>query len=324
MVTKIRNKQVVTIGGGTGNFTLLTGLRNYPLDLSVIVSMADNGGSTGLLRDELGVLPPGDIRQCLVALSSSDKTMRTLMNYRFSGGKLSGHNFGNLFLSALEKTTGSFDRAIDEAAKILRINGRVIPVTLDNIQLVAYLRNGQIVRGEHTIEYKNLSNLKKIALEPKAKANPKAIEAIKNADMIIIAPGDLYQSIIPNLLVSGIVSAIQESKAKKIYVCNLMTKPKHTDGYSVKDFSNHIELYLKSKLDFIIYNNKLPSNKLITRYAEEGERPVSIDQGLDKRRFIGKDLISRKIAQPTKGDLIQRNLIRHNPQKIAETIVSLL
>ncbi|KKU11671.1 MAG: hypothetical protein UX16_C0008G0012 [Parcubacteria group bacterium GW2011_GWB1_45_7] len=324
MTKQSKNKKVVVLGGGTGNFTMLTGLKKHPLDISVIVSMVDTGGSTGVLRDELGVLPPGDIRQCLVALSRSDEVMRELMNYRFASGNLKGHNFGNLFLSALEKSTGSFDKAIEVASEILRIDGRVIPATLEDVQLVAYLEDGKVVRGEHTIEYQDLKNLKKIVIEPGIKANPKAVKAILDADVVVISPGDFYQSIIPNLLVRGIPEAITKSKAKTIFMCNLMTKAVHTDGYSVADFTRRIEFYMKGRVDFVIYNNKKPSTKLITRYAKKGERPVKVGKDLPKSKFIGGDLVSKKIAKQTKGDLLKRNFIRHDSEKVAKIIVSLL
>lgn len=319
-----QKKKVVVIGGGTGNFTILTGLKKHPLELSAIVSMADNGGSSGVLRDELGVLPPGDIRQCLVALSSSDRTMRELINYRFSKGTLKGHSFGNLLLSALEKSMGSFDKAIEAASEILRIEGRVIPVTLANTHLVAYLKGGKIVHGEHTIEFANLTDLKRLTLEPSAKANPKAKEAIKQADLIVIAPGDFYQSIVPNFLVRGIRTSINQSRAKKVYICNLMTKEKHTSNFGVKDFAEKLESYMGSDLDFIIYNNRKPDEKLIRRYAEENEHPVKIETRLPKPKFIGGDLLSKQIAKSVKGDPIRRNLIRHDSDKVAKIIVSLL
>ncbi|KKT22060.1 MAG: hypothetical protein UW08_C0019G0009 [Parcubacteria group bacterium GW2011_GWB1_43_8b] len=319
-----KKKKVVVIGGGTGNFTLLMGLKKYPVELCAIVSMADNGGSSGILRDELGVLPPGDIRQCLVALSSSDRVMRELINYRFTEGKLRGHNFGNLLLSALEKSSGSFDKAIEAASEILRIEGKVIPVTLTNTNLIAYFSNGKVIRGEHTIEFANLSNLKKLTLEPKAKANPKAIQAIKQADVIVIAPGDFYQSIVPNFLVKGIPEAMRMSRAKKVYVCNLMTKQQHTSGFGVKDFVSNLESYMGSAVDFVIYNNKAPNPALIRRYAEENEYPVKAEYRLPKPKFIGADLLSRQIANSVKGDLLRRNLIRHDSNKIAKMIVSLL
>ncbi len=324
MAKQARKKKVVVLGGGTGNFTILNGLKKHPLDISVIVSMVDTGGSSGVLRDELGVLPPGDIRQCLVALSSSDEYMRELMSYRFTNGKLKGHNFGNLLLSALEKSTGSFDKAIEATSEILRIRGRVIPATLDNVQLVAHLKSGKVVRGEHTIEYQNLDDLEKLVLDPVARANPKAKLAIKSADAVIIAPGDLYQSTIPNLLIKGITEEIRKSKAKKIYVCNLMTKKVHTDGYSVGDFTDKIEFYLGGKIDFVIYNNKKPDPKLVRRYAEKGERPVSPGKNLPVKKFVGGDLLGKKFPKPIKNDPLRRNLIRHNSDKVAEMIVSLL
>jgi len=324
MPKKSKNKKVVVLGGGTGNFTVLTGLKKHPLDLAAIVAMADDGGSTGMLRDELGVLPPGDIRQCLVALSSSDEYMRELMNYRFTNGNLKGHSFGNLLLSALEKSTGSFDKAIEAVSEILRIEGRVIPATLDNVKLVAYLKNGKIIRGQRKIDSENLKNLKRLALEPRARANKKAISAIKDANLIVIAPGDFYQSIVPNLLVKGIPEAIQKSRAKKVYVCNLMTKDGHTDDMSVSDFVKKIEMYLGGKVDFVLYNNRQPSEKLIRRYADKGELPVKPDKNLQESGFIGASLLSRNFAKPVAGDPIARNLVRHDSDRVAELIVSLL
>ncbi len=183
-----KRKKVVVIGGGTGTYTVLTGLKAYPLNLSAIVTMADDGGSTGILRDELGVLPPGDVRQCLVALSRSDRLMRELMNYRFSRGSLKGHNFGNILLSALEKVTGSFDAAVEKASDILRLAGRVFPATLDKVRLVTYLENGRILKGERTIHSANLKRVRDFKLFPRAKANPKAVEAILKADAVIMGP----------------------------------------------------------------------------------------------------------------------------------------
>ena len=182
-------RKVVVMGGGTGTFTILTGLKKYPVALTALVAMADDGGSTGVLRDELGVLPPGDVRQCLVALSRESKLMRELMNYRFEKGSLKGHNFGNLFLSALEKFTGSFDKAIEKASEILRTEGKVIPSTLDKVVLIAELATGRKIISESRIYEANLKKLKRIYLKPKSKANPKALRALKEADVIVMAPG---------------------------------------------------------------------------------------------------------------------------------------
>src|SRR6185436_7247989 len=225
-------KKVVTIGGGTGTFTVLSGLKKYPLELTAIISMADDGGSTGRLRDEFGVLPPGDLRQGLVALSEDGSTMRKLFNHRYEKGGLEGHSFGNLFISTLEQVTGNLDKALDVAGEILKIRGRVVPVTLTKVKLVTELKNGKMLEGEDVLgNYQLVSRfgIKRIYLKPKAQPNPKALQAIKEADVIVIGPGDLYTTMIPNLLVIG--KAIAKSKAKKIFVANLMNKHGHTDDF---------------------------------------------------------------------------------------------
>ncbi|MBI4085192.1 MAG: YvcK family protein [Candidatus Liptonbacteria bacterium] len=316
-------KHVVVIGGGTGTFTVLSALKKYPLHLSAVVSMADDGGSTGILRDELGVLPPGDIRQCLVALSKSDRYMRKLMNYRFSNGGLKGHSFGNLFLSALEKTTGSFDKAVEKASEVLRLEGEVIPATLDKVQLVAYLKNGKAIRGQSKIHNSNLRELRKMALKPQARANPKAVAAIREANLVVIAPGDVYSSLIPNLLVSSISRAIARTKAKKVYVCNLMTKEGHTDGYTVADFVSLIERNVKSKLDYVIVNKEKPSAQILKLYAREGEHTVKNGR-FRNGKYILENLINKKFPKPQKGDSVKRTLIRHDPEKLGQIIAGIL
>lgn len=317
-------KNIVIIGGGTGTFTTLTGLKRYPHNLTAIVTMSDDGGSTGMLRDELGVLPPGDVRQCLVALSSSDLLMRTLMNYRFDNGKLKGHSFGNLLLSALEKITGSFDQAVEKAGEVLRIRGTVTPSTLDTVRLVAKV-GSKTIRGEHKIHDTRINGaLKELRLEPRARANPKALAAIKKADLIVIGPGDLYSSLIPNLLVAGIPEAINKSKAKKVYVCNLMTYDKHSTNFSVADFVRVIEHYLKGKPDTVVYNNKTPSSKLVVRYARKGESPTRLTLPKD-RITIGANLVaSTKGQRRLAHDPLVRSLIRHDPHKLAAVLVRLL
>ena len=240
-MSKKRRKNIVVIGGGTGTFTVLSGLKKYPVNLTAIVSMADDGGSTGKLRDELGVLPPGDVRQCLVALSTSDRLMRELINYRFEGGNLKGHSFGNLLLSALEKTTGSFDSAVEKAGEILRIEGTVLPATLDKVTLVARIGN-RTVRGEQTIRDTKLNgSAPRFSLVPGGRANPKALAAIRSADAIIVGPGSFYTSIIPDLLVRGVSEAIRKSRAKKIFICNLMTHAEHTRGFAVADYAEALK-----------------------------------------------------------------------------------
>lgn len=323
-------KKIVTIGGGTGSFVVLSGLKKYPVKLSAIVAMTDDGGSSGILRDELGILPPGDIRQCLVALSKEDLLLRKLFLYRFDKGTFNGHNFGNLFMAALEKITSSFEKAVEKASKILNIQGEVIPVTLDKVWLRVKLENGQILKGEDKINRSKLLSkfkVKKLFVEPKAKANPKAISAILEADLIVIGPGNLYCSILPNFLIKGIPQAIRKSKAKKVYNCNLMTKLGHTDGFKVEDFLKKIEDYLgKGVIDYVIFNKKRPPKEFLKKYAKEGEEFVEFDKEVFKKRgFIGDNLINPKIYQQDPADIfLKRTLIRHHPQKLAKIIISLL
>lgn len=314
-------KNIVTIGGGTGTFMMLSALKNIPgMRLSAIVSMADDGGSTGVLRDEYGVLPPGDIRRALAALSESSETMRALLNYRFGGGGLDGHNFGNILLTALEKVTGSFDSAVKEASNILNINGEVIPVTLKNVRLCAKLENGKILRSETAIDIprgKSRARIKKVWLEPDARVNPSAGRVLNSADIILLGPGDLYTSVIPNILVKGMPEAIKKSKAKKVYIANLMTKFGETHGFRAEDFINEIEKYLgKGVLDFAVWNNRKPSGAVIERYKKEKAefiKPPSATSMPGNIKYIVADLLD------------SGKFIRHNPrEKLAKVIISLL
>jgi uncharacterized cofD-like protein len=325
MATKKR-KKIVVIGGGTGTFTVLTGLKKYPVDLTAIVAMSDSGGSTGVLRDELGVLPPGDVARCLVALSRQDMLMRALMDYRFEGGKLKGHRFGNLLLSALEKTTGSFDKAVEKASDILRTNGRVIPSTLGNVHLMAKVGT-RTIRGEEKIQMTHMNgSLKKLWLEPSGHANPKALAAIRAADAIIIGPGGFYSSVVTNLLVRGIPEAIRASKAKKIFICNLMTKAEHTRDYSVADYTRALEKYLGGPVDVVIYNNKSPKPELLKKYAREGDALTSWQELPADSELVGANLLShretkfKKIGTPSR----ETSLVRHDATKLARTIAKLL
>jgi uncharacterized cofD-like protein len=319
---KPAKKKIVVIGGGTGTFTALTGLKKYPFELTAIVTMSDNGGSTGVLRDELGVLPPGDVRQCLVALSSSDKLMRDLMGYRFESGNLKGHSFGNLLLSALEKITGSFDEAVEKVSDILRINGHVIPATLDRVNLMAQVGK-EIIKGEEKIQMTKLNgSLEYVWLEPVARANPKALAAIRDADAILIGPGNFYASLVPNLLVRGIPEAIRKSKAKKIYVCNLMTKSEHTEGYSVADYTKGLEKYLGGPVDIVVYNNKMPSETLLKRYAREGDTITSWKDVPEGRELIGTNLLSSSLQKKSAVGTaaIESSLVRHDSNRLAKVL----
>jgi len=319
-------KSIVTIGGGTGQFTLLSGLKKYPVHLTAIVSMADDGGSTGVLRDELGVLPPGDIRQCLVALSESDMIMRELFNYRFEQGGFRGHNFGNIFLSALEKITGSFEEAVRVSGLVLATRGEVIPVTTRSISLVCGAAD-QTVCGEDAINSASLSDKETLRLEPDAYASPKAVAAIETADCLIIGPGNFYCSIIPNLLVKGIPEAVKRSKATVVYNCNLMNKAGHTDGYAVGDYVEEVERFLgRGRIDFVTYNNRMPDRELLERYGEEGKSLVAVasaDEPFDQVSFrpLPADLISSRPFVQKAGDPIKRTLIRHDSDVLAALIV---
>lgn len=323
-------KKIVTIGGGTGRFALLQGLKKHPVELSAIVTMSDDGGSTGRLMDEFGVLPPGDLRQCLVALSSAPQVMRKLMNFRFEKGELKGHNFGNIFISTLEMVTGSLDKALDLAGSILNIRGRVIPVTLDKVKLVAELKNGKIIAGEDALgEYQLVSRfgIKKLSLKPNGKANPKALQAIKEADLIVVGPGDIYTSLIPNFLVPGISEAVRRSRAKKVYIVNLMNKNGHTDDFVVGDYVRAFEQSVgKKKLfDVVVHNTKKPSSALLRKYADEGE-PVMLGKKVlnGGHELVGANLLANGLARKTKGDVLHRALIRHNPERLAQILMRLL
>lgn len=322
-------KKIVVIGGGTGTFTVLTGLKRYPVDLTAIVTMADDGGSTGRLRDEFGVLPPGDLRQCLVALSEADVVMRKLFNHRYEKGELAGHSFGNIFISTLEQVTGSLDKALDVAASVLNIRGRVVPVTLDKIALHAELKNGKVLNGESAfMEYQLVSKygIKKIYLDPDGSANPKALKAIEEADLIIVGPGKLYTSILPNFLVHGVSRAFIRSKAKKIFIANLMSQQGHTDNFSVTDYVRTLEEYIGKKVfDTALYNTKAPPLQLVKRYADEGE-PVVCTSVCKKSGYglVGRDLLADGVAKTPKKDLLRRTLIRHDPDKLAKIIMQLL
>ncbi len=323
-------KKVVTIGGGTGSFALLSGLKKYPIELSAIVSMADDGGSTGILRDELGVLPPGDVRQCLVALSDTPDRLRELMNYRFAEGGFDGHSFGNIFLSALEKITGDFGKAVEEAAKILNVRGKVIPVTLSDTRLYMKLESGALLSGEHEInvskEFERVG-VKKVFLKPRPKANREAIKKILEADLIIIGPGNHYCAIIPNLLVPGIAEALRKTRAKVVYNCNLISKRGQTDSFSLEDYVREINGYIGSeRIDFVTYNTRKPAVALLRKYQKDGLLVTFLATGKRSYRVIRADILSGERTVRHKGNKIAatRAFIRHDPEKLAQVLVMLL
>ena len=318
-------KKVVVIGGGTGNFTVLSGLKRYNIDLSAVVSMADDGGSTGILRDELGVLPPGDVRQCLVALSESSRLMRSLMNYRFENGSLQGHSFGNLLLSALEKVTGSFDRAVEEMGRIMVIKGKVIPVTTNKVHLKMILRNNKLLDGEHEIDISTEidKGFQSIYLEPFPEANSRAIDQIMTADLVILSPGDLYTSLIPNLLVDGVAKALRETGAKKALVVNLMNKRGQTTQFKVGDYLRELKRFVgKDIFDYVLVNTSKVPEDLIKIYEQEGDL-VQNDLKNDSR-VIAVDLLSSEIIQAQKADVLKRSLLRHDSQKLATELMKIV
>ncbi len=315
--------RVIVLGGGTGNFAVLSGLKKYPVELSSIVSMADDGGSTGILRDELGVLPPGDVRQCLVALSNSSSLMRSLVNYRFENGGLGGHSFGNLLLSALEKVTGSFEKAVEEMGRILFIKGKVIPVTTHQVRLKMILNNRVILEGEKEIYLSQEidKGYRDIYLEPFPEANPHALDEIAKADYIILGPGGLHTSLIPNLLVEGVSEALVKSKAKKIFVVNLMNRKGQTTGYKTSDYLKEIIRFIGEDIfDWILVNTQHPPEELLDVYAEEG---TLVTNDLANDRIITAPLLG-KLNEGVKKDLIKRNLIRHDPDKLAEELMRIV
>lgn len=316
-------KKIVVVGGGTGNFVVLKGLKKYDVSLAAIVSMADNGGSTGILRDELGVLPPGDVRQCLVALSNSSRMMRSLMNYRFENGNLQGHSFGNIFLSALEKVTGSFEKAVEEASKILFIKGNVIPVTMNQVHLKMILKSKKILEGEGEIYLsKEIEHgYSSIYLEPYPKVNPNVISAIRDADYLVLGPGGLYTSLIPNLLVEKVANSIIQAKAKKIFIVNLMNRKGQTTHFKVSNYLEEMVRFIgKDIFDHILVNKASPPKELIDVYAEEGDL---VQNDLDDNRVILADFLSPPTSY-SKKDLIKRSLIRHDSKQLAKEIMKIV
>ena len=320
----------MTIGGGTGSYTVLSGLKNLPnVSLSALVSMADDGGSTGVLMDELGVLPPGDVRQCIVALSEHIQIVRELMNYRFSNGTLKGHSFGNIFLAALEKMTGDFNKGVEIASEILKVNGRVIPITNDKAKLVVGLADGSTIVGEDNIYRNGLRDLpvKKITYKNKVRLNINAREAILKADYIILGPGNYYCSLVPNLIVSGFKETLKKSKAKIIMPVNLTNKLGQTTNWKASDYINDAEKHLGRKVDFILVNSKSPSKKQIKKYEiKEGDGVLVKDDLGSKSGIIRASLLSDVIYAEKQGDVIAkyRAFIRHDSEKLANCIKKII
>lgn len=327
-----KRKKIVCIGGGTGTSVVISGLKKYPVDLSVIVAMSDSGGSNKIIRDEFGLLPTSDIRQCFVAFSESNNEsedlLRKLFMYRFHKGEgIKGNTFGNLFMAALADILNSQEEAIKKTGEILNIKGKVIPVTLNDSTLVAIFENGMKIVGEHEIdmpEHDGSLRIDKLYLEPESVANPEAVEAILNADLIVIGPGDLYTSLVPNFLVKGIKEALTKTKAKKVFVLNLMTRYGQTSGYSAKDHIEDLEKYIGKILDFVLVNSKSISTEILKKYENEKAFPVKDDLEQNDFDIIRNDLLSGQETKKIQADIVDRSLIRHDSDKLAKTIINLV
>ena len=318
-----RLQKVVTIGGGTGHFVVLSGLKRFDIDLTAVVTMSDSGGSSGRLRDELGGLPPGDLRQCMVALApdeESGRLLRQLFNYRFKKGEgLEGHSFGNLFLTALEDLCGGMAKAVEEASSLLHIRGRVLPSTLSDSHLHALLKDGTELCTEHAIDDRAESNgvaIEHVFLKPHAVAHAPAVDAICQADIVVLGPGDLYTSVLPTILIEGIGEALRSTSAKRVLVCNLMTKPGETDGFRLSRFLREIYRYAGSgSLDYVLVNTERVSTEAVSYYLEEGSEPVVAD--LEESRDLVRNVVGRPL-------LARGNLVRHDPAKLADALMEIL
>src|SRR3989338_7421607 len=307
-------QKIVTIGGGTGHFQVLKGLKNYECDIAAIVNMSDNGGSSGRLRDEYGILPPGDVRQCIIGLANEGRSerLRELFMHRFKDG----HNLGNLIIAALTEICGGEAAAIKEASRILQIRGNVLPVTINDCVLIGETNKGEILKGESKINSPSDPFIKILNLyhEPKSFLYHEAGKAIRMADKIIVCPGDLYGSLLPNFIVEGMKDALKESNGIKICVVNLFTK-QGTYNFKASDFVKEVEKYSGVKMDKIIVNKKNPSQEVINEYFSEHSKLVDDDLG-DDPRVIRGEFAAEYLSEP-------KTILRHIPEKIAHVIFSL-
>ncbi|MGH1394148.1 MAG: gluconeogenesis factor YvcK family protein [Trichormus sp.] len=312
-----RGPKIVVIGGGTGLSTLLRGLKTYSANITAIVTVADDGGSSGRLRQEFGVLPPGDIRNCLAALADEEKLLTELFQYRFRAGDgLTGHSFGNLFLTAMSDITGDLERAVAASSKVLAVRGQVLPATLSDVRLWAELADGRRIEGESNIPKAGGKIVKIGCIPDNPPALPAAIKAIKEADYIIIGPGSLYTSLIPNLLVTEIADAIAQAEVPRIYICNIMTQPGETEGYSVADHIQSIDAACGQKqlFDAVLVHKKSPSAKSLIRYAQQNSHPVFLDREAVSQ--LGRRIVLANVLHED-----EIGCVRHNPQKLAKVLL---
>lgn len=317
--------KIVVIGGGTGLSVLLRGLKNYTKNITAIVTVADDGGSSGILREDLGMLAPGDIRSCLLALANTEPMMEKLLQYRFTEGNLKNQSFGNLFIAAMNGICGNFELAIKEMNNVLAVTGKVLPMTLEDVRLKARLNNDVVVKGESYIpEYcmENKVYIEQMYIEPEiCKPSEEAITAIHDADIVVLGPGSLFTSIIPNLLVEGITEAIYKSKAKCVYISNVMTQPGETDNYTVtkhvKAILNHSQFNI---IDYVIANSEnIPNEVLFKYYNKDGAKPVILtEKDNEQLKDLDIELIKEHLVD------IKRTYIRHEADKLSKLILSLL
>lgn len=311
--------KVVAIGGGTGLSTMLRGIKKYTPNITAIVTVSDNGGGSGILREEMNIIPPGDIRNCIVALANTEPVMKQLLQYRFKEGSLKGQNFGNLFLAALADVSGNFEKAVQVTSNVLAITGKVLPVTLEDVQLYATFENGICVKGEtQIVDYSKANHImiEDIRLEPD---NPKpaeeVIEAIEDADIILLGPGSLYTSIIPNLLIKEVSEATRKSKAEKVYIANMMSQPGETTGFTIEDHIEELEKFIgKNTLDKVIVNNEDVPEEYLKKYIEDGAHMLMLNDA----HPIWQTL--KRIEAPLVQVNHEKQFIRHNPNKLAEYI----
>jgi len=317
----IKGPKIVTIGGGTGLSTMLRGLKHYSSNITAVVTVADDGGGSGMLRQDLGMLPPGDIRNCILALADTEPIMEQLLQYRFPEGMLKGQSFGNLFLAAMDGISSSFEEAVRKMSDVLAVTGRVLPVTLDDIELCAELEDGFTINGESKITKHGSiheGRIRRVYLKPQTtRPLQEAIDAIMEADVIILGPGSLYTSVIPNLLVNGVCDSIKASHAVKVYVCNVMTQPGETDGYSVFDHIEAIHRHsLEGIIDYCIVNTALIPEDMKKKYLEDGAEPVRLDA--DKVNDAGIKIISGDFVS------IKDSYLRHDPNKLASAVIDIV
>ena len=322
MTMRKSRPKIAVIGGGTGSHAILLGLKRHDVDIAAIVAMTDRGGSSGRLRDEFGHLPPGDVRQCLAALAPEEHgtlLLRQLFSYRFARGSgLNGHSFGNLFITALVEITGRTDKAIEEAGKLLGIKGRVIPVTLSNTDLCARLVDGTMIVGEHKLDVRREkpdTPIDYVYLDPHVYVNPEAERAILDADAVVLGPGDLYTSLVANLVVDGVAQAIVSSNATKIFVCNLATKRGESDGFVASDFLSVMLNYLgvEDALDVMLINSTQPAPRVRARYESEGSHVVDLD--LESCQRLVPHVFARPLASAGR-------YLRHDPDLLADAVLS--